>query len=545
MKHTVRYLFAALAFLLSAPLAANARDGGACMRPGAGRPVRTPPSLRSHHGQLNVLMDYKTSVDTANRTLFCFVTPDGLESPTLRVKPGDTVNIGLTNTVGQVPAGPSEVISSASKKCGDSTMTLSSVNLHFHGLNVSPKCHGDEVIHTLINPGQTFSYSLHIPRNEPPGLYWYHPHVHGLSSSVVQGGASGAIIVEGLENIQPAVRGLPERLLVLRDQQLGDPPTQRDKRQPVPNWDLSVNYVPVSYPAYRPAVIRMKHGTRELWRLVNAGANTILDLQLQYDGAAQPLQIVALDGVPTGSQDGTQMGSIVTQKHILLPPAGRAEFIVTGPAVDVAKAMFVTRAIDGGPASDSNPARPVAVIQNGSEDVPLPRMPERSGQPNPQRFKGLLEAAVTARRTLYFSETAGALEHGASAPGESGNFYITVKGQTPQTFYPDERPAIVTYTGAVEDWTIQNRSAEVHEFHIHQIHFLLLAVNGVPVKPRRQQFYDTYQVGYWSGKGRYPSITARMDFRGPVTGDFVYHCHILDHEDAGMMAVIRVKPRPS
>ncbi len=95
----------------------------------------------------------------------------------------------------------------------------------------------------------------------------------------------------------------------------------------------------------------------------------------------------------------------------------------------------------------------------------------------------------------------------------------------------------------MEDWTIENHAPEVHEFHMHQIHFLLLAVNGVPAPPEQRQFYDTYQVGYWDQTGPYPSIKVRMDFRGPVVGDFVYHCHILQHEDAGMMAIIRVQPK--
>ena len=95
----------------------------------------------------------------------------------------------------------------------------------------------------------------------------------------------------------------------------------------------------------------------------------------------------------------------------------------------------------------------------------------------------------------------------------------------------------------MEDWIIENRTGENHEFHIHQTHFLLLAINGVPVPWQQQQFYDTLQVPYWNGTGPYPSITVRMDFRGPDVGDFVYHCHILGHEDGGMMAILRVLPR--
>ena len=95
----------------------------------------------------------------------------------------------------------------------------------------------------------------------------------------------------------------------------------------------------------------------------------------------------------------------------------------------------------------------------------------------------------------------------------------------------------------MEDWTIQNRSQENHAFHMHQIHFLLLEQDGVPVSADRRQFLDMIQVPYWSGTGPYPSVKVRIDLRGMDIGDFVYHCHILGHEDAGMMATIRVLPR--
>ena len=92
----------------------------------------------------------------------------------------------------------------------------------------------------------------------------------------------------------------------------------------------------------------------------------------------------------------------------------------------------------------------------------------------------------------------------------------------------------------MEDWTIENRALENHEFHMHQIHFLVLAVNGVPVSTAQRQYLDTVNIPFWTGSGPYPSVKVRMDFRGADVGDFVYHCHILEHEDGGMMAHIRV-----
>jgi hypothetical protein len=144
-------------------------------------------------------------------------------------------------------------------------------------------------------------------------------------------------------------------------------------------------------------------------------------------------------------------------------------------------------------------------------------------------FAGLMGMTPTATRSLYFSESAS-------------QYFITVTGATPTLFNPNNPPSIVTTQGSVEQWTVSNQTTEVHDFHIHQIHFLLLAVNGVAVPPSQQQFLDTVQIPAWSGTGPYPSVTLLMDFRGLDVGDFVYHCHILLHEDNGMMAIIRVIP---
>ncbi|MBV8978967.1 MAG: multicopper oxidase domain-containing protein [Alphaproteobacteria bacterium] len=544
----------ALLGVVLVPAAAMA-DGGACPRPAAGSEIAQPPDLTSVNGVLETSLSYRTDTDDEGRTLYCFVTPDGKMSPTFHVLPGDRILIHLTNALPPSAGGMDMAITGT--VCGDTDQTDTSVNMHFHGMNVTPSCHGDEVIHTVVNAGSSFDYAFRIPPTEPPGLYWYHPHIHGISSIEVQGGASGLIEVEGIANIQPAVSGLPQRYIVLRDEpRRGDLHGVSNPLIPVPGWDVSVNYVTVPFPKYTPATITMQSGQPEFWRVANAAANTIMDLRIKYDGVEQPLQIVGFDGVPTGSQDGTRQGVIVTQTGVLLPPAGRVEFVVAPPGAGVTSAVLETETIAGGPASDSNPRRTLANILVGNGAPALKKVPPRNGPPTKQLFENLADAKVTARRHLYFIEIpsraelpppsgAMAMAHGASkAPGgETVNFYIAVEGQPLQLFNPDNPPAIVTTRGAVEEWTIQNRSPEVHEFHIHQIHFLVEEVNGVPIPKDQQQFYDTYQVGFWKGRGRYPSIKVKMDFRGAVVGDFVYHCHILDHEDGGMMAIIRVLPK--
>jgi FtsP/CotA-like multicopper oxidase with cupredoxin domain len=540
-SRSVQTAFLLLMALTLAPCCALAQSDP-CPRPAQGSVIVNPPDLYSQNGVLKVTLNYYTTVDQWGRTLFCYVDPQGDEGPTLHLNPGDTLDLTLSNRESGDTPPAFEQVAGKSTVCGAFYMTAQSANLHFHGLNVSPKCHSDEVVHTIVNPGENFHYKIRIPKDEPPGMYWYHAHIHGIASPAVQGGASGAIEIEGMANFQHAVQGLPQRFLVFRDQPLQNPPQNQRTAPTAPFWDVSMNYVPIPYPNYTPGVIQMQAGAQEFWRVVNASADTIMDVQLLYDGQAQPLQLVALDGVPIGSQDGHRQGVIMTETDAYIPPASRAEFIVTGPSSSVQHAVLMTNHIDTGPAGDVDTRRPLATIQltKDMRKIPKPILPIAE-EVKGDRFADLDDTKVTATRHIYFDERN--LAGGHITPGGGLNFFVTVNGQHEQVYSADEPPAITTTQGAVEDWTIENHTQEVHEFHIHQIHFLLLAVNGVKVPADKRQWYDTYQVPYYSGTGKYPSITVRMDFRGAVPGEFVYHCHILDHEDGGMMANILVLPR--
>jgi FtsP/CotA-like multicopper oxidase with cupredoxin domain len=531
-------LLAGLFVSVIAHLPAFAQAGNPCPRFTAGSMVADPPSLFSQDGVLTVNLAYRSGVDRDGRTLYCLTTPDGKEGPTFHVSPGDKLIVNVTNTLPQpVPSSALQLTTSGPNICGAATQDASSMNIHYHGTNTSPGCHGDNVINTMINAGQKFTYSLQFPLDEPSGLYWYHPHVHGQAEGALLGGATGAIVVEGIQNIQPAVAGIPQRILVVRDQLVAGGPTPGGA---VPSWDLSVNYVPIAYPATTPAVIVMRPGQKELWRVVNSGADSILDLQVVYDGVPQTLQVVGLDGVPTGSQDGTRKGTMVPRTHILIPTAGRAEFIVTGPAATVKTATLKTLNIETGPTGDNDPTRPLIAIKT-DRLAPLPSLvPAVSAAPVAQRFEGLESTVPVAHRKLYFSEVIS----DPTNPLSPTNFYITVDGATPTLFSANNPPAIVSRQGTTEDWIIENHATERHEFHFHQIHFLLMERSGVPVPPQDRQFLDMVDVPFWSGNPAdpYPSVKVRMDFRGPDVGDFVYHCHILGHEDNGMMAIIRVLP---
>ena len=520
-------------------------ENKACERFAPGSIVTEPKNLFSQAGTLTVTLNYESSVNADGNVEYCYRTPEGQRSPTLHLKPGETLVLNLINKTpapSGVEAMAGHMMLNKNEACGPGLMMdSSSTNLHFHGTNVSPTCHQDESLKTLVNSGQSFTYQVHFPKDEPPGLYWYHPHIHGTSEAALLGGASGAIIIEGIQQVQKKTGGLSERGLVFRDNLI---PTNPKPGGLIPSWDLSLNFIPIPYPKYPPAIIQMKPQSRELWRVLNASADTILDLQLSYDGVPQSLAVVGLDGVPTDSESGQLLGHEILRKHIFLSPAARAEFIVEAPGKNITRAELSTLAIDTGPAGDSDPARNLAIIESRPVAVqPSVVLAKDFHFPSLPRFKKVLKEKIKTKRKIYFSEVIS----NPADPSSPTDFFITEDKPAvkPQKFTMDLPPAIVTTQGQIEEWTVENRSTESHEFHIHQIHFLLMKRNGIPVDASDQQFLDIIEVPYWSGQAKdpYPSVTLRIDFSGDIVGDFVYHCHIIGHEDNGMMAKIRVLPK--
>ena len=535
LAQTCRLIILTAAWLACCLLTSDALASGpapeqACPRAAAGATLQDPPELRSHNGVLELTLHFKYQPTLIGQgpSRYCYVTDDGMESPTLRVRQGDQLIIHFHNDLPRPPQSNTQLSAARDQEqdCNGGAMNAFVTNLHFHGTTVSPTCHQDEVIRTIIPAGTEFDYRVTIPRDEPPGLYWYHPHPHGYSERQVQGGASGALIVEGLENVDPWLARLPQRVIVLRDQSLSN---LRVPGPATPAWDISVNYVPVLYPQYEPAMIEAEASQEELWRVLNAGADTIFNLQVVAGSVAQAMKMVAIDGVPTPAD-------AEPQTSILLPPGARAEFVVKTPKPGE-QAQLVTTDWDTGPEGDRDPTRPIAnivVAPNHSNGVAAPGAHLDSAV---NSWRSLMDQAPIVRRKLYFSQLTP-----NPAEGDTSVFYfITVSGQAPAAYRMGQPPNIVVHDGDVEDWTVENRSPEDHVFHIHQIHFRVLEVDGKPVHDNALR--DTIDLPYWSGSGPYPSVKLRMDFRDPnIVGTFLYHCHILKHEDMGMMGVIQVLP---
>lgn len=390
--------------LASALLAQQHAPDNVCLRPLPGSAIPEPADLRSRNGVLNVDLAIHNHAEPDGSTRYCYVDGNGNQAPTLRLNPGDLLVLHLKNNLADAPANHAHShmkVENNSDTCASGAMTGTSTNLHFHGLTIPPVCHQDDVLHTSIAPADPpFEYKFRIPGNQPPGLYWYHLHIHGFTKAQVLGGASGALIVEGIEGANKSVAGLPERVLIIRDQDLLNPNAPPSKSEPVipkmlidrdgdaanngtgfgkPAKDLSINFVPVPYPDYPPAVIPMKPGEQQLWRVLNASAITYLNLEVLFNRHPQPLGLVALDGIPL-NQNGTSGDFIDWQTHLGVPPGARVEFIVNGPPAGVT-GLLVTRSVDTGPGGENDPNRAIARIVP-SEGAPETRVtPAASPKP--------------------------------------------------------------------------------------------------------------------------------------------------------------------
>jgi FtsP/CotA-like multicopper oxidase with cupredoxin domain len=324
--------------------------------------------------------------------------------------------------------------------------------------------------------------------------------------------------------------------------------------------DLTLNYIPITSPTdpnsntFVPAILRMQPGEKQFWRVSNSASDVTLDLQYVFDGVPQTLQLVAVDGVPLNSQDGSGPGSLIDVKHFTLPTASRVEFIVSAPPSSVHLAQLITLGISAQASGIyDDPKRPLATVQltdigdNAADDGNDNKVGDNkvgtfnAMSTTQKRFAGLGSAPVAMKRTLFFNENL------TVTPPQ---FFMDVEGKPEHLFDPNAAPDIVATQGTVEEWTVENRTIENHSFHIHQIHFLVESQNNFETNGSEQvaavngQYLDTINVPFWDGNHShpYPSVTLRMDFRGPDIGDFVFHCHILGHEDLGMMNIIRVQP---
>jgi suppressor of ftsI len=462
-------------------------------------PLPDEPVVRSRAGLASVTLTAARGPD--GRDAFWF---DGRhEAPAIRIAPGETLQIHYVNSL--PPA------SKTAMPGGRMNMT----NLHFHGLSVSPERPQDDVLDMMAMPGEALDYTLPIPRAHLPGLFWYHTHPHGESHQQVLDGMSGALIVEGIERYAPAVRTMPERVLVIRAIDIEHDPkaSARRARVEVERSRCGESHDEVSRVfsmngVLRPA-IAVRPGERQFWRIVNATPDRYVDIEVP----GERLEVVAYDGIPIAYHDPEHPTRQVD--HVLVSPAGRVEAIVTAPE-GPGRTVLRTRCVDTGADGDPNPGMILAdVVSTGTASPPPPQAASMAPATPPAFTLVDVRQAEQAPPsfTAVFSE-------------DKKGFYINDR-----KYSPDAQPMVRARVGELQHWRIVNDTHELHPFHIHQVHFLAYLENDRPMLD--PQWLDTVNVPTGG------SVDVIMDFTDPIIrGMSLFHCHLLNHEDKGMMAKI-------
>jgi FtsP/CotA-like multicopper oxidase with cupredoxin domain len=534
----------------------------------------------------------------------CYVANGSADAPVIRVRQGAELTITLRNEITD-PAVIAEVSGPAKLTSANQAVpqmpgyypvipgmhhpATGATNLHMHGFAVPPVRPQDDVLTVCTDPAsgptgcgqRQFTYHYRIPADMPEGLYWYHPHMHGEVQAQMLMGLSGAIVVEGPETDARDAQGIAERVLIVRQTQDLDagktqaaamtaaPPEHEaaaphsGARRPATAIDtthellcaatsgidvISLNGTPVQIgdaPDAALAHFAIPAGGAELWRILNAATDAFLDLAIvAADGGLLPMTVVARDSTPVTDDAGALLPARATLESQFVPPSGRIEVLVRPPPAG-GRAYLVTHAVDTGCAGDRVPERRLALIEASAPvaaaAAPVPAAARLS---RANLYSGLLARRTERSRVIAFAEY--------PRPGQEDqtDFYIVERkpGAVLKPYHMGTAPAITVKAGTTEEWTIENWTNELHAFHIHQVHFRVLEMDG-----RRLQdppLLDVVSVpyatatGYHSPEGpvRPGRVRIKVSFPAALAGDIPFHCHLADHEDNGMMAVLRVLP---
>lgn len=350
-------------------------------------------------------------------------------------------------------------------------------NLHFHGGHVSPKGNSDNVL-LQINPGETFDYEFKLPANHPPGLYWYHPHHHPDVDNQVSGGMVGAIIVRGDVDELPGVKGVPERMMVLT--------TVDGNDNNVPTRLVNGIENPTMY---------LRPGETVRLQVLNASADDFFNLAIP----GYKLNIISRDGNTLSQVDSVDSEVLAPGQRvqILFTPTALGEIPVKSLYFDQGFSKYVEAAFMN--------------IQVQGEAMTPSKLPTTL-----LPHEDLRNVKIDRVRTLTFSEG-----------GTPENTTFLLDGKMVDMNVVSQ----IMTLGTTEEWRIVNTSTEMHPFHIHINPFQVISVNGQPVD--LYGYRDTVAI---PANGELVMRTRYKDF----DGKFVLHCHILFHEDHGMMQVVEV-----
>ena len=484
---------------------ASAGDSATSVPTGGDTIVAQPEVRQAAAGVLSTTLNCKSGSTDVGTSRLATMTYEGtLPGPTLRLSPGDSLRLQLVNNLTPATSGPGSGMGNgqgngmggmAGMDAGSAT-----TNLHTHGLHVSPAGNSDNVF-LEVGEGQTQDYVIDIPADHPGGLNWYHPHHHGTVSPQVLGGMSGALVITGPLDEVPEVAAAQAQILVLQRIQPNATMVARMASMH-DNAFLSGNGNPVFAVngLVRPKVT-MRPGQLQRWRIVMADPIDYFDLAL-VDAAGSPvpgaMHILAWDGLT--------LPAVRTVSNHLVVPGNRLDMLVQAPN-QAGPLRLMGRAVPG----------------FGQPDIEFLQV-EVAGDPVQMTVPGALptqltpisDGEVTIRQRVTF--------------GSWGNA-MTVNGVN----FSDGPNEMTLRVGTAEEWTVENLSDQAHAFHIHTNPYYVVAVNGEALA--EPLFHDTYPIPAATGPNSPGSITVR--FRPTeFTGRMVQHCHILPHEDAGMMGVV-------
>lgn len=438
----------------------------------------------------------------------------GLVGPTLRAKPGDTMNIRLVNDI--VPKKPRE---GAPKE-----PTRDIINFHTHGLHVSPAGNSDNVLvriepkrsSDIIESKRSFDIEVKVPKDHPTGTFWYHSHVHGSTAIQVASGLAGALIIEGDIDQIPEIKAAEERIFVLQ-QAIYDERGQIETHanmQPG-GWFNVERYTTVNG-VVKPT-IRMRPGEVHRWRLIHSGFREVINLQLED----HQLHEIAVDGLTTGRIDGAK-------NSIELYPGYRSDVLVKAgvPGTYILKDLEIQR-FNERPEEDAKPEDRdiVAIVIVEGEENPMALPTEEQLAPF-KPFNDIEDDEITGYQSVHFRLDLRPLFAGKGPP------LFQVDNES---FHHAQSPRHLML-GAVEEWQLTTNRG-VHPFHIHVNPFQVVKITDLADNDLDPNFIPVWRDTFAVSSGQ------KVIFRTRYTkyiGKFVLHCHILDHEDQGMMQLVEV-----
>jgi suppressor of ftsI len=425
----------------------------------------SPVEIFSHDGVLSAtLLAAEGKVQIGHLELDGATYNGVYAGPVLHVHPGDLMRLMLVNHLSQP------------------------TNLHFHGIQTSPLGNGDNA-HLVVQPSRTFKYEVKIPLTQPPGLYWYHAHLHGIAEHQIMSGLSGTIVVEPPDPIS-----VNQRLFVLKDMVFDDDTGNAEVDDTMHGIVQSVNGQLTTNEAMRP-------GETQLWRFTNQSANRALHITLN----GHRFRIVAEDGQATVYERSASVLDI--------SPSARVDVLVD--AGEVGRYALVAKGIMTGKGPEQTPDREIGLLDVAGDE--LPSIVSAAPTVAPPDLRAVW---IDATREVVFSQT-------KITKTEPQRFFVNGK------LFDEDRMDIRVPSGNTEEWTIRNDSDDMHVFHIHQIGFQVVEINGKPVP-----FTGYVDTALIPERGQ---VKLRMPFTDRmILGRFVFHCHVLRHEDAGMMANIEV-----